>query len=81
MSYPDLGCYAECLECELCDSGLNGLDLDLDLDDYDFGDGLFDDMDFPDDDGGWFDDFELPPVYPTLEFTDGGAIFGVGGSF
>lgn len=42
MSYPDLGCFAECLECEICFMPLLGAepDLSFDQDDYDqaFGD-------------------------------------------
>ena len=75
MSYPDLGCFAECLECELCDDAPeDDLDLDFDWDDYDrvFGDddgGDWDDWapdDGDDDDGGWFDDWDYYPyAYPS----------------
>lgn len=65
MSYPDLGCFAECLRCELCDQNwLNGDDIDLDLpDDYD--DGWNDDFGLGDwepdpDEGGFWDDFDIP---------------------
>lgn len=37
MSYPDLGCFAECLECEICDEPLDLGDDDPDID-YDEGD-------------------------------------------
>lgn len=67
MSYPDLGCFAECLECELCDdSWLNGddeldLDLDLDFDDWTDDPGWWDPAPEGDEDG-LFDDFEIPGV-------------------
>ena len=71
MSYPDFGCYAECLTCELCDGELPpGLDLDFDMDDYDrvFGDGDLDLDDWAppgeDEGGNIFDDLELPDLYP-----------------
>lgn len=70
MSYPDLGCFAECLECELCDDDDTiSPDDDSDFDPFDFGDefepgdpwddpGFWDPDDFGDyDDGGLFDDF------------------------
>lgn len=34
MSYPDLGCFAECLTCELCDESASDEEIDL----FDFGD-------------------------------------------
>lgn len=37
MSYPDLGCFSECLECELCDDGFDLLDLDIPYDFFDDG--------------------------------------------
>lgn len=87
MSYPDLGCFAECLKCELCDDAPEDeLDLNLDWDDYDrlFGDDLgWDDWvpPEPDEGGNWWDDWDLPDLYPTFEPTDGGGIFGAGGRF
>ncbi|TAH35249.1 MAG: hypothetical protein EYC70_13515 [Planctomycetota bacterium] len=62
MSYLDLGCFAECLSCELCDEGLPEDDLDLDVpDDFYDSDGLGDDWftDPPDpaEDGDPFEDF------------------------
>jgi hypothetical protein len=68
MSYPDLGCFAECLECELCENP-SSTDDDSDFDPFDFGDlfepgepwddpGFWDPDDSGDyDDGGLFDDF------------------------
>lgn len=64
MSYPDLGCFAECLTCELCGPGLppnQELNLGLPPDYYDpswADDGWFD----PPDEDGPFDD--LPPGIP-----------------
>lgn len=77
MSYPDLGCFAECLTCELCDDP-GALD-DDDLDLFDFGniydgdadgDGVPDwaDPDWgpePAEQGGMFDD--LPTGIPLGE--------------
>lgn len=66
MSYPDLGCFAECLECELCPKERPPEPPDLGLpDDYhdpSWGDDPFDGWDEPpeDDGGGAFDDFEVP---------------------
>ncbi|HHI93809.1 MAG TPA: hypothetical protein ENK04_09930 [Gammaproteobacteria bacterium] len=70
MSYPNLGCFSECLECEVCDDDwLKDDDIDLDVpddfDDWDDDGGLPDDFwdPAPDDaDGGLFDDFEVPGV-------------------
>lgn len=45
MSYPDLGCFGECLVCELCTEGGRGLDSRLPPDWWDSRDPL--DM------GGW----------------------------
>lgn len=67
MSYPDFGCFAECLVCELCD-GLDddddeGIDLGLgdDFDGDDDGLGL-DDWAPPEEPPGPFDDFEIPSL-------------------
>jgi hypothetical protein len=83
MSYPDLGCFAECLVCELCEPSPPPPDLDLDLDDYDgdFGDDLGLGDPPPEEPPNWWDDFELPPVYPTGSLTEGGFTVGVGGRF
>lgn len=69
MSYPDLGCFAECLTCEIC-NGNWGDDKEIDLDLPDDYDGGWDDggpFDFDDwapepDEGGLFDDFDVPGV-------------------
>lgn len=64
MPYPDLGCFAECLDCELCDEPLEDDELDLfDLGEiYGGDDGIpnWSDPDWgpePAEDGGLFDDF------------------------
>ena len=84
MSYPDLGCYAECLTCEICDSNWLLGDDDLDLtvpDDFDFGDDIFDGWEpDPGEEGGLFDDFEVPGVdlpgggQATPDWNDGPGI-------
>ena len=87
MSYPDLGCFAECLTCELCETGLgppswdpDGSDLfpsELpDSDPYDLGDWA------PEEDSPWWEDFGVsgdgPPFWGAPWFGDGvyGAKFG-----
>ncbi len=95
MSYPDLGCYAECLECELCDDNpFENDDDDIDLfdfdDDFDPGN-PWDDPDFwdPDpfggeDDGGLFDDFPTGIPLGDTEISptwDDGPGFEWGGEF
>ena len=66
MSYPDLGCFAECLNCELCED----LEPPADelLPDWD----LFDEL-YPDDGGPFGDeDFWAPPGGPSAGgFLDG----------
>lgn len=63
MSYPDLGCFAECLECEICGdtwmppSPDGEAAPDLDLGDFDLPDGYFDPDWAPDP----LDDFYDPP--------------------
>ena len=71
MSYPDLGCFAECLECELCEQGLDGgEDPDLfpdDLPDTDpFG---LDDWNPPEEPQGpdeWWNDWNVPTGGPSV---------------
>ncbi|MCU1432241.1 MAG: hypothetical protein JWP95_1346 [Actinotalea sp.] len=68
MSYPDLGCFAECLTCELCENpppglGGDGFDVDLFPDDLLPEDPAWDDFDPPPDSGeggNWWDDYNLP---------------------
>jgi hypothetical protein len=66
MSYPDLGCFAECLTCEICDPNwLGAPPLDLTLpDNYDpwSGDPFAGWEPEPDEEGGLWDDFETPGV-------------------
>ncbi len=64
MSYPDLGCFAECLTCEICNPfwlGAGPMDLGL-RDDYDpWSNDLFEGWEpAPEDDGDIWGDFELP---------------------
>ncbi|MEM6448145.1 MAG: hypothetical protein AAF704_16505 [Cyanobacteria bacterium P01_D01_bin.123] len=70
MSYPDLGCFAECLDCELCDDDWSSIDFP---DKYSVPSDFFNDLnggvgdDFwaptPEvDEGGVFDDVEIPSV-------------------
>lgn len=71
MSYPDLGCFAECLECDLCEDDKDDIDL-FDIPDDFFDDGTPDwlDPDWgppPDPDDGLDFDFDLPPVRPTWD--------------
>jgi len=76
MSF-NLGNWADRLRCDSC-TGDEPIDLDVpdDFFDNDFPDDFWDDPpDAPD------DSFDLPDYYPTLEFTDGGFIFGVHGEF
>lgn len=78
MSF-DLGNWADKLTCDLCDDA-EPLDLGLPADylDSDFPDDFWDEFpEPPEEDFG----FDLPDMYPTLGFTDGGFTFGVGGSF
>jgi hypothetical protein len=71
MSYPDLGCYAECLTCEVCEEGLDPPDEPPDL----FPDEWPDDAD-PFDLGDWAPsdppdkpfDFDLPDIMPMNPF-------------
>jgi hypothetical protein len=59
MSYPDLGCFAECLTCELCTKDWGTLP-NLFPDNYDWNEGMWNDWDdwAPDpEDGGILDDF------------------------
>ena len=66
MSY-DLGNWADKLTCELCDGEFDD-EIDLDVpddfyDDYDpWDDPGWYDYDDPEDEGGLFDDFEVPGV-------------------
>jgi len=72
MSYPDLGCFAECLTCELCGDLPREFDpFSLPSDFLDDGVPNWADPNWgppPDDDGGLFD-FDLPePIgYPTFD--------------
>ena len=68
MSYPDLGCFAECLTCEICnpewlDSVLNPGDPDqyddLDIDPFE---GWEPDPGGKEEGGGLFDDIDIPSV-------------------
>ena len=84
MSYPDLGCFAECLTCELCETGLGPPSWDPDAFDVDlFPDSLPDDSD-PFGLNDWAPpgriDAADPPVTPWMPGGDG---FGVkfGGDF
>lgn len=80
MSYPDLGCFAECLTCELCKEGLGLPPYQPDL----FPDSLPEDGDPldldgwepppDDDDKGLLDDLEAPPLMPWVDLDEG--IFG-----
>lgn len=67
MSYPDLGCFAECLTCELCD---DTDPFDDDFDPFDFGniyDGDADGDGTPD----WADpDWGPEPSEPSGLFDD-----------
>jgi len=96
MSYPDLGCFAECLTCELCETGLGPPSWDPDSQDIDlFPDELPDTDPYdlegdwaPKEDDGpydpWWEDFGVdedgPPYWAAPWFGDA---FGVkfGGSF
>lgn len=89
MSYPDLGCFAECLTCELCEEGLPGLepepDLSFDAEDFDnlFGDDT-DWDDFgppPEGPDNWWDDIEVPNPYPWVGPTGDGWGGGIGGKW
>ena len=96
MSYPDLGCFAECLTCELCETGLGPPSWDPDAFDVDlFPDSVPDDSDPfdlgdwapPDEDKGpdnpWWEDYgETPDTYGYPWFPGGdGFGAGVGGEF
>lgn len=69
MSYPDLGCFAECLACELCDDSASDDDApggdDGGFDPFDFGD-----MYEGDGDGDGVPDWADPDWGP--EPSDGG---------
>lgn len=74
----DLGNWADKLTCDMCDGepgdqGLPADDLDKDL-----PEGFWDEPPEPPEEGL---NFDLPDFYPTIEFTDGGFSFGLGGSF
>lgn len=62
MSYPDLGCYAECLTCELCETGFPPPGDEPDL----FP--SYEDL-YPDD-GSLPDDFWDPPPDPPDDDVD-----------
>lgn len=88
MSYPDFGCFAECLTCELCDPVPPGEDIDLFPDDLLPEDPAWDDFDPPDDggeEGNWWDDYDLPegPGFGGLDVTPTWDPWGinVGGKF
>jgi hypothetical protein len=73
MSYPDLGCFAECLTCELCKEGLGPPSWAPDL----FGNDLFPDSAPGDPDpyglGDWAPPEERGPDYPWWQdFGSGG---------
>lgn len=67
MSYPNLGCFSECLKCEICDKGLDDDELDLNLPE-DYGDGWDDDPlsdwepEPEQDEGGMWDDLSIPGI-------------------
>ena len=92
MSYPDLGCFAECLTCELCETGLGPPSWDPDAFDVDlFPDSVPDDSDPfdlgdwappPEDDGPydeWWEDLGLGDAAdpPVTPLMPGGDGFGV----
>lgn len=74
-----LGNYWEQLTCEIC-----GNDIDI----YDFDgdgpgglpDGFWDDEPDPSEPSNIFD-FDIPSIYPNIDFGDDGNTVGVGGSF
>lgn len=89
MSYPDLGCYAECLTCELCDPSPPPGEPDLFPDDLLGEDPGFDDFEPPEpaDEGPneWWKDLNLPdgPGIGGVDITPTWNPIGieVGGSF
>ena len=85
MSYPDLGCFAECLTCELCEQALEE-NADLDFHPPEFPEEPYlpespDPWAPEESPGPWWGSWEPPSVYPTMTFPSGGATVGVGGSF
>ena len=91
MSYPDLGCYAECLTCELCGEGFDGgQNPDLmpgDLPDADpFGLGDWAPPEQPEGPDKWWSNWNLPTGGPSVggvefrpTYSDGTVGFQVSG--
>lgn len=77
MSYPDLGCYAECLTCEMCVPPVPPGEVDLFPDDLWGDDPAYDDYQPPPEPetgpDEWWKDYDLPSgpgvggvdIYPT----------------
>lgn len=78
MSYPSLGCFAECLECELCDGDDDGGDagdgdggdagdgdIDLDIGDYEPGNSWDDPGHWEPEPDDYPDDRDLFDDFPT----------------
>lgn len=73
----NLGNWAEKLQCDLC--GDDDVPPGAPPPDPGLPPDFWDEPPAPPEDDGL--GFDLPAVHPAIEFTEGGAIFGVGGRF